>query len=162
MSKKRFYKVLDALETKNGYHYHTGFNDLTPIPVESAYRGINHMICYFTDVEHIFAYLNYGPIIRSVTMPKGTEPVYDPEMDAEITLPGWYSDKVILGRPHEITVSFIKKLIRQGARIDANDYEIFRWAIMRNPKVFWYVLSMIHGTSVEKYVISDLKYRGFI
>ena len=162
MSKKKFYKVLDALERKNGYHYHSGFNDLTSIPVESTYRGIDHMICYFTDVENIFAYLNYGPIIRSVSIPEGIEPIYDPEMNAGNMIPGWYSDKVILGRPHKITLSFIKKLIRQGARIDVDDYEIFRWAVMHNPKVFRYLFYMIQGSSIEKRVITDLKSRGYL
>lgn len=134
---KKYYKVLSSFENRCGYPYHTGFNDLTGHLDEEG----EQMVCYFTDVEHIFAYLNYGPVVRSVTFPNNTIIKYDPEKMVKDgpDIPGWYSECVILGKPRIFNLKTIKKLIKDGADVNVDDGFLFKWAYFKEKEVWDYL-----------------------
>lgn len=138
--KTRYYKILPSFENRCGFPYHTGFNDLTGHLDDEG----NQLCCYFTDVTHIFAYLNYGSIVRSVTLPHNTVIQYDPEKMVEggPEIPGWYSTCVILGKPQMLDKKTIKKLIKEGADVSVDDGNLFNWAYFHDKEVWEYLTRM--------------------
>lgn len=135
---KKYYKILPSFENRCGFPYHTGFNDLTG-HLDDEGRQLK---CYFTDVEHIFTYLNYGSIVRSVTFPNTTIIQYDPEkmsVDGP-EIPGWYSECVILGKAQNLNLKTIKKLIKEGADVNVDDGILFTWAYFKDNEVWSYLI----------------------
>lgn len=60
-----YYKIINAnYGHPESMQYHLGLNE-TPRFSKKLHRGI-----YFTDIKHIFAYVNYGPIVCQLTIPE--------------------------------------------------------------------------------------------
>jgi len=115
-----FYKILNEEETHHGLKYHTGLNvDPRPFNPRGSCEpgGI-----YFTR-EDILAFLDYGPWLRKVTIPKG-EPVYENPGSPK----KWKAKRVILGPRRRIDFQVIKELVREGANIHADDDFPLQWA----------------------------------
>ena len=115
-----FYKITNEEEKHNGLQYKTGLNvDVLPWNPsgDCAPGGI-----YFSR-EDILAFLGYGPWIRRVTIPEGTEIYENPGEPKK-----WKAHKVILGERRKIDANVIKGLLEEGANIHTqNDYAL-RWA----------------------------------
>lgn len=162
-SGKRFFKVLNAANYRNGYEYETGLNDL------SKYIGVDGepFQCFFTDIEHIFAYVYYGPCFREIIIPDtcGIINFYGEHMspDSEL-IPGWYSDKLILGDLKLWTVDNVKWLIENGADISVENYQIVCWALNYNFEIFYFLQEYICEQSEELWnnILVDLQYKGFL
>lgn len=159
--------------TRCGFHYKPGLNDLTQIWTNPFVNEIlhgdsdidnSHMVCYFTDVENILQYVNYGPLLCGV-IPKSKE-IYAPEVihaeDGEI--PGWYADKVWLSRPKELwLVDTFEYLINRGAKIIYGDYDLFKTASYTNSQVFRYLMNQIKSIpEVYEDIKNELESSGFM
>jgi ankyrin repeat protein len=115
-----YYKILKENETHRGFKYHDGLNiDPKPFnPNGSCKKGG----IYFARKD-ILAFLNYGPWIRKVTLPADALIYKDPELPEK-----WKANKFILGKRERITSKVIKRLVKEGADIHANNNCALRWA----------------------------------
>jgi len=115
-----YYKILNEKECHHNLQYKTGLNidhqKFNPSG-NCTSGGI-----YFSR-EDIFAFINYGPWIRKVTIPEDAR-IY--ENPGEIKK--WKADKVILGEREEITVEVIKRLISEGINLKIYNNFPLRWA----------------------------------
>jgi len=103
----KYYKILNKYEYHNDLQYKTGLNeDILPFDPSGDCEpgGI-----YFSR-EDIFAFLDWGPWIREVTLPEG-EPIYEnPGLPKKFK-----AHRVILGEGRKIDLDVIKELISEGA-----------------------------------------------
>ena len=81
MSTNKYYKIFNAEENHNGFQYQDGLN-VDTIPFNSNPRD---SCCeggfYFTTIEHIFKFLDYGCYLREVEVPKDVTIIKDPDGD---------------------------------------------------------------------------------
>lgn len=162
-SGKRFFKVFNAANFRNGYEYETGINDLSSLIGTDG----NPMKCYFTDIEHIFCYLNYGPCFREITIPDSTPIIIENGEKFQISssyIPGWYTDKVILGDIKLWSVDSVKYLIELGADISVENYYIVQWSLMYNFEIFYYLQEYICKLDENLWteIVVDLQNRGYL
>jgi ankyrin repeat protein len=116
----KFYKITNKNETHNGMTYHDGLNeDVLPFNPsgDCTPGGI-----YFTDVENILAFIEYGPWLREVTIPKGGKVYQNPGTPKK-----WKARRVILGKRRKLTKA-IPMLIKEGAHVHADNDLALRWA----------------------------------
>jgi len=125
-SPKLYLKITNPKENHNGFPYKDGENVLkekfNDDPTASCVRGG----LYFTDIEHILEFLDYGTYVRVITLP-----INDP--DFKMVKDGnnkWRANKIILGKRYNLCdVSTFQYLLDQGADIHAiADKKVFRWA----------------------------------
>jgi len=135
-----FYKITNKEERHNGLQYKTGLN-VDPLPWnpsgDCAPGGI-----YFSR-EDIFAFVNYGPWIRKVTIPEDAEMYENPGSPKK-----WKANKVILGKRRKIGVKVIKSLIGEGADIHIDDELTLKWA-SENGHFETAKLLLKHGANVN-------------
>ena len=122
MLRTKFYKITNETETHNGLKYKTGLNR-DPLPFhphgDCTPGGI-----YFTDAKNILYFLDYGPWIREVTLPKDAQVYKNPGTPLK-----WKADKVKLGPRHKwCSLAIVKKLIKKGADIHIDDDYVLRLA----------------------------------
>jgi hypothetical protein len=115
-----YYKILKENETHRGFKYHDGLNiDPKPFnPNGSCKKGG----IYFARKD-ILAFLYVGSWIRKVTLPEDAQIYKDPELPEK-----WKADKVILGPREKITLEVIKRLVKKGANIHADNNYALQWA----------------------------------
>jgi hypothetical protein len=98
-----YYKVTNKDENHNDFQYKDGLNvDSIPFnsdPNESCVPGG----LYFTDLDHVIKFLNYGCWIREVKIPKDAKVIEDPNGNK------WRADKIILGKKYSFE-EYIKEL----------------------------------------------------
>jgi hypothetical protein len=92
--KKHYVKILAEDLNHNGFQYKEGLNvDTVPFnPVGSCSRGG----LYFTTMQHMILYLNYGNKIADVEIPDDAEVYKDPSGNK------WKADKIIIKNIREI------------------------------------------------------------
>ena len=133
-NKTKYYKVINANFGVPGIQtYQIGLNVSSNFNVEEK-DGI-----YFTDIKHIFAYINYGPIIAELIVPDDV-PIhrYDERMsiDSEL-IPGYFAEKVVIEKFYDKNVfHHILSLIIRGADVSCDDYAIIKYALMNNKYLF--------------------------
>ena len=154
--RSKFFKVLNAANYESGYEFHDGLNDVSKF---LNLDGMNYY-CFFTDIEHIFAYLDNGPCFREIQIPEGTKVQRKTLKD---NTPIYFSNKAILGPVKTFTVDTIKELISLGADISTDNYAIVRWALQNNFEVFYFLQDYISDYSdiIWFRIILDLEYRGY-
>ena len=108
-----YYKILNEEETHHGLKYHDGLNE---DPLEFNPSGNCEPGGIYFAKEDILAFLDYGPWIRQVIIPKG-EPIYENPGSPK----KWKAKRVILGPRREIDLQVIKELVEEGADIHARD-----------------------------------------
>ena len=134
MEKTKYYKVINSIMGVPGIQtYQIGLNISEKFNIESK-DGI-----YFTDIKHIFSYINYGPIIAVLTIPDDVEIYRYDEMlsnDSEPT-PGWFAEKVMIEKFYDKNTFYhILSLIIQGADVSCADYAVIKYALMHNKHLF--------------------------
>jgi ankyrin repeat protein len=117
-----YYKITNKTETHHGLKYKTGLN-VDPLPFnprgDCTPGGI-----YYTDAENILYFLDYGPWIREVILPKDAQVYQNHGLPKK-----WKADKVKLGPRHKwCSLEIIKKLIKEGADIHIDDDYVLRLA----------------------------------
>lgn len=116
----KYYKILNEEEIHYSMQYRTGLNvDIQPFNPSGDCKpgGV-----YFSR-EDILAFIDFGPWIREVKLPKDGQIYENPGTPKK-----WKADKVILGRKYKITPKLIEKLIKEGANIHVNDDLALQWA----------------------------------
>ena len=117
-----YYKITNETETHHGLKYKTGLN-VDPVAF-NPHGDCEPGGIYYTDARNIFHFLNYGPWIREVTLPKDTQVYKNPGTPLK-----WKADKVKLGPRHKwSSVEVLRKLIKEGADIHIGDDYVLRWA----------------------------------
>jgi len=116
-----YYKILNKKECHKKFQYKTGLNidsqEFKPFG-DCEPGGI-----YFSK-EDILYFLDYGPWIRKVTIPKDARVYKNPGSPKK-----WKADKIILSEREKITAEVIKRLIDEGADPTVNDSDALRWAV---------------------------------
>lgn len=134
-----YYKIINS-NFGNPYYimYNRGTNAL-PLKVLESEDGI-----YFTDIKHIFAYLNYGPILAEMIIPKDAIIHYMPEqmhMYGE-SIPAWNTNKVFIRKYYDINnINTIEYLIESGSDITVDDFYIFKYALAHNIGLWNYLVT---------------------
>jgi hypothetical protein len=149
---RKCFKVLNEKECHNGFQYKTGLNvDTKPFndnPDKSCCEGG----LYFAPVESIFAFLEYGPWVREVIIPEDANVVKDPYGPEK-----YRADKLILGKRFKWgTKTGIKKLVKAGADIHAENDEALRYASL-NGHVEVVKLLLEAGADVHAYNDESLR-----
>ena len=133
MKKTKYYKVINSNMGVPGIQmYSSGLNIANIFNIESK-DGI-----YFTDIKHIFAYLNYGPFIAELYVPKDADIYrYDEDMGGNIVIPGWFSKKIVITMLYDKgNIDDIMYLIECGADISCCDYALIKYALIHNIYLF--------------------------
>jgi len=115
-----FYKILNKNECHNDLQYKTGLN-IDPLKFNPS-GDCEPGGIYFSR-EDILTFLDYGPWIRKVTLPKDAQIYENPDEPKK-----WKADRVILGKREAINLKVIKRLIKEGANPQVNDDYPLRWA----------------------------------
>src|SRR5437870_4621249 len=149
-----YFKITNKEENHHGFQYKSGLNILEDEFAEtgSCVKGG----LYFTSVEHIFNYLDYGIYLREVFLPED-DPTFKMVKDPEGNK--WRANKIILGNRfllsdvntfnlvienvtdihayNELAIiwtsrkghlEIVKFLIEKGADIHSNNNYALRWA----------------------------------
>ena len=160
---KKYIKVLNAANYKNGWEYKTGLNDLRNL------IGVDGkpFYCYFTDIKHVFWYLDYGPCFRFVYIPDSKEVIEELDyinLRYNISIPCWKSRLVQLSVVGLWRIDNIKYLIEEGADISANNFGIVQWALEHDFEIFYFLQDYICNLSEELWtnIVRDLEFRGFL
>ena len=150
---KKYYKILNALESEGFIDYNIGLNDL------SEKINSDNIYCSFTDIEHIFAYCHCGPLIRQIEIP------YNAKIFTEIydNIPIYHSNKIIVGLGYKLnSISTIKYFVENGAKISVSRYEIIKWAINYGGKyIYNYLLSKLSPEETKE-ALAELKACGYL
>lgn len=113
-----YYKITNEKEIHNGYHYKNGINILDK-PFENQGSCVTGGL-YFTTVEHIFDFLDFGCYLRKVSLPFDSNWVMDPSGNK------FRADKIFLGDKYDLSKpDTFEMLIKQGAN---NINNAFLWA----------------------------------
>ena len=119
----KFYKVLHEMEYHNGLQFQDGRVD-DPRPFREKGSCVPGGI-YFAPVTSIFAFLDYGPWIREVTVLDDIKMVKDPGYGPE----KYRASSVVLGpRERWADPEVLRRLIEEGADVHAADDFALRWA----------------------------------
>ena len=121
-----YFKITNAAENHKGFQYSDGLNVLQ----EKFNDDPNKSCCsgglYFTDIENIFKFLNYGIYLREVILPTENpdfKKIKDPSGDK------WRANMIILGKRYELSnVDTFKYLLEKGANIHADNDSALRWS----------------------------------
>jgi hypothetical protein len=93
--------------------------------------------------EDILAFLWCGVWLREVTLPEDAQVYENPGEPKK-----WKADKVVLGQRERITVGVIKRLIKEGVNVHADDDYALRWA-SENRHLEVVKLLVEHGANIH-------------
>lgn len=125
-----YYKITNKDENHHGFQYTTGLNLL----VGEFNDNIDDSCCagglYFTSIEHVFKYLDYGVYLRKITLPT-SDPNF--KMVKDKTGDKWRANMVILGKCRELSnPETFKYLIKKGADIHSHNEKVLIWSAKNN------------------------------
>ena len=116
-----YYKITNKEECHHGYQYVDGLNMLDKM-FEREGSCVEGGL-YFTTIEHIFKFLDYGCYLREITLPKDCLWVKDPAGDK------FRADKIILGKRYNLSDPLtFQLLVKKGADIHAGNNCALKWA----------------------------------
>ena len=121
MESKIYYKITNAEENHHGFQYQNGLNILKEPFNDNSYNRCCAGGLYFTDIENIFEFLNYGIYLREITLPNDK-----PEFKMVKDVNKYRANMIILGKRYELfKVETYKMLIERGADVHAdNDFAL--------------------------------------
>lgn len=145
-----FYKVMSINFNQKGYQYHEGLNILDK-PFESTGSCVPGGL-YFTNIENIFKFINYGVYLVKVTVPEDAQMVKDPNNDK------WRADKIIISDKKDLfEIDTIKYLIENGADIKRDYHFVLDFAINNNlHNMLEYILTICKDIKINLSVPSVL------
>ncbi|UFX99757.1 ankyrin repeat protein [Megavirus baoshan] len=145
-----YYKILGANFNQKGYQYHKGLNVLDK-PFENNGSCVPGGL-YFTNIENIFKFINYGVYLVKVTIPEDAQMVKDPDNDK------WRADKIIISDEKDLReIDTIKYLIEQGADIKRDYHFVLDFTINNNlHKMLEYILTICKDIKINLSVPSVL------
>ena len=115
-----YFKITNPEENHQGLQYHDGLvEDILPFQKEGSCvpGGI-----YFSNETYICGFLNYGPWIREITIPKDAKMVMDPSGWK------WRANKVILGERRDLSKAETWKwMVEKGVDI----HYCYDWSLRR-------------------------------
>jgi hypothetical protein len=123
-----FYKITNEEEKHNNLQYKTGLN---VDPIEFNPSGDCEPGGIYFSSEDIFAFLDYGPWIRKVVIPKDSHVYENPGFPKK-----WKTDIVILEERKKIDLEVIKKLVEEGANVRVDYDHALRWAVKNGHYLF--------------------------
>lgn len=130
---KKYYKIVNSNYGNPNYKiYAFGLNSIS-----------EGMEIYFTDLEHIFAYLNYGPILLEIIIPENATVEYAPEEMQRDTqsIIGWYSDKIYVQSVYYLNnLDVIKECIANGADMLCDKCHLYRHALYHDRELWEYLV----------------------
>lgn len=156
--KNKYYKIVNSLCGLGGIHHYTlGLNEYNYEKLESIKFGDG---LYFTNIENIFAYIDYGPILLELSIPENAKVSYEPEQLSIVSeeIPGWCANKIFVESMQILDGSTIMKLIDRGAKVSANNYQLFVWACKYNPEAFSKLISRYGKVNIVNRIY---QYSGF-
>lgn len=104
----KYYRVNNLHEIHMGLEYKTGL-------VEDHRRcGAGFLGGIHFASKHILAFINFGPWLREVSIPKGV-----PILSAGWNAKEFKAQKVVLGKRRKITLRVVRELIAEGADVNA-------------------------------------------
>jgi len=138
----KYYKILNQKENHNGLQYQTGLN-VDPLPFNPSGNSNSGGI-YFAS-EDILGFLDFGYWIREVTLPDNEEIYENPGNPKKFK-----AHRVILGKRKKINLEVIKKLVSEGANVQACDDWALRWAAQNGHlEIVQYLVSVGANVHVE-------------
>jgi hypothetical protein len=153
----KYYKIFEEEEKHHGLQYHDGFvEDTIPWdPSGSCKPGGIHFAS-----KDIFAFLWIGPWLREVTIPEDTPVLIETTVGFET----FKAPRVILGPREEITSETIKRLIKEGANVNAGNGMALWQAVFKNdlPMVRYLIESGANVNVCEGDVLCVAVYRNHI
>jgi ankyrin repeat protein len=123
LNNKLFFKITNTEENHNGFQYVDGLNILDKEFEEEGSCVPGGL--YFTDVEHIFEFLDYGIHLREIILPFN-DPNFKCVKDEANK---WRANMIILGKKYDLcSVDTFKYLISLGADFKADNNHAIEWA----------------------------------
>lgn len=123
---KVYYKITNKDENNGGYQYINGLNVLEFDSNEEECIRKNGF--YFSTIENIFSFLDYGIYVREITLPVDNKNFKMVEDNS--TTPKLRSNMIIFGKRWDLSdVDTFKYLIENGANIHAEDDHALRWSL---------------------------------
>ena len=122
-----YYKITNENENHNGFQYKDGLNVLKEKFNDNPYHTCVRGGLYFTDLEHIINFLDYGCYLREIELP-----LNDPEFKIVKDPSGnkWRANKIILKNRYDLkNVDTFKLLIDRATHIPNYCYNLFNRAV---------------------------------
>jgi hypothetical protein len=142
-----YYKIINSNLGNPHYVTYTIGQNSAPLQMLETNNGI-----YFTDIKHIFAYLNYGPMLAEMIIPEDAtvnESSEQMHMHSPV-IPGWNTNKVFIRRFYDINnLKVVDWLINHGADITVDDFMLFRHALIYNIDL-WNYLAIHYYNIIEE------------
>jgi len=130
-SQKLYFKITNKKEKHHEFQYYNGLNELIDEFNDNPNNMCIYNNCYFpnglyfTDIDHILEFLEFGVYLREVILPTD-DPDFKMVQDGDNK---WSANKIILGKKRNLCdVSTFEYLIDNGADILAADNCAIRWA----------------------------------
>ena len=121
---KLYFKVMNASENHRGFQYQDGLNVLN----EEFDDNPLHHYCkgglYFTDIKHVFQFLNFGIYVREIILP-----IEDPNFKMVVDENKYRANMIVLGKRYELShVETYKMLLAAGADLHKDDDNALRFS----------------------------------
>ena len=163
----KYVKVLNANKGRMVHRYHLGVNDVRDVKTEDG----KPFRIWFTDIENVTYYLNYGPIIAEISIPSQYA-TYSPESDYdedghEILVPAYYSKMIdIISFRQMNDISTIKWLVENGS---VSKYDtlvnLYEWAILHSVEGFDYLTTWLNDNcskDMRESIIAKMSMQGYL
>lgn len=126
LENKIYYKITNVDENHNGFKYQDGLNVLKQKFNDNSYDHCVIGGLYFTDVEHIFEFLDYGIYVREIMLPL-ENPDFKMIKDGKNK---YRANMFILGKKYDLDkIETFKMLIEKGANVHAGNEYALRYSI---------------------------------
>ena len=122
LSQKKFFKITNKKENHHGFQYTDGLNILKEPFAEKGSCVAGGL--YFTDINNIFEFLNFGIYLREITLPFD-----DPDFKIVKDRNKWRANKIILGKRYNLwEKETFEYLVSIGANVHAFSDFPLSWA----------------------------------
>lgn len=99
---------------------------------------------YFTDIHHIFNYINYGSTLILAEEILGEKPIYDPEtmILGGSSIPGYRFKKINVLSINVLDKESLLYLLNNGANIADDNYGIVTWSYRYDKDIYITLLNL--------------------
>lgn len=115
MTEKLYYTITNAKEKHNGFQYKDGLNVLEKEFDPSLDYCANEL--YFSDIEHIFDFIEFGIYVREITLPIDNAEFKIVRLDNK-----YRANMIILGKQYRLNnIETMKMLSDRGAKMNKDN-----------------------------------------